>query len=194
MIGTTAVASLGVCLSAAAIPREVGPTTIEVQENLQRIGLQGGEGDYAFRIPSPSMDPTLHCARPGPGCRANTADRVLVRPYSASQRPARGDVVAFTAGPRDERACGLAGTYIRRIVGMPGQKMFVDGDGFHLGEARPGAVKLVLVLPVPKGYYFLEGDNRGASCDSRKAGPVSFKYLVGRVVAIYWPTRRARRE
>ena len=46
------------------------------------------------------------------------------------------------------------------------------------------------VYVVPEGYYFMMGDNRGASCDSREWGPVPRKNLIGKVFAVYWPPNR----
>src|SRR5881398_3772053 len=53
-----------------------------------------------YRIPSPSMEPTLHCARPEPGCEARFSDRVLANRFIYHFRdPARGDIVVFKTPP-----------------------------------------------------------------------------------------------
>ncbi len=53
-----------------------------------------------YRIPSSSMEPTLHCARPAPGCEASSSDRVLANRFIFRFRdPRRGQVVVFDAPP-----------------------------------------------------------------------------------------------
>jgi signal peptidase I len=116
---------------------------------------------HAYRLSAASMEPTLHCARPAPLCRASSADRVVAVRYVLFS-PARGDLVAFHAPVRARSACGL----------------------------RPGAVLIKRIARVVNGRYFLLGDNRGASCDSRVWGTVPRSSLVGRVVATYWPLSR----
>ena len=63
-----------------------------------------------YRIPSSSMEPTLHCARPGAGCEASASDRVLACRFCFDLRaPHRGDVVVFDTPPTAAAACGDAG-------------------------------------------------------------------------------------
>jgi signal peptidase I len=114
-----------------------------------------------YQLTAASMEPTLHCARPAPLCRADTADRVLALRYVLVS-PAKGDMVVFHAPIRARAACGL----------------------------MPGAVLIKRITRVVDGRYFLQGDNRGASCDSRVWGTVPRSSLIGRVVATYWPLGR----
>jgi signal peptidase I len=116
---------------------------------------------HLYRIPAASMEPTLHCARPAPLCRADTSDRVATLKYILFS-PARGDLVAFHAPLRARSACGL----------------------------QPGAVLIKRITRIDHGRYFLRGDNAGSSCDSRVWGTVPRNSLIGRVVAIYWPLDR----
>jgi signal peptidase I len=116
---------------------------------------------HLYRIPSASMEPTLHCARPAPLCRASHSDRVVTLKYVLLS-PQRGDLVAFHAPIRARSACGLP----------------------------PGSVLIKRITRIVKGRYFLQGDNPGASCDSRVWGTVTKSALIGRVVAIYWPLSR----
>ncbi len=115
----------------------------------------------AYRLTAASMEPTLHCARPAPLCRAGTADRVVALKYVLVS-PARGDLVVFHAPIGARAACGLV----------------------------PGAVLIKRITRIVHGRYFLRGDNPGASCDSRVWGTVPRSSLIGRVVAIYWPLSR----
>jgi signal peptidase I len=58
-----------------------------------------------YRIPSPSMEPTLHCARPAPGCLARFSDRVLANRFIYHLRsPRRGEIIVFHAPPAAARA------------------------------------------------------------------------------------------
>jgi len=157
----------------------------------------------AYRVPSSGMEPTLHCARPAVGCEADTNDRVLVSRFDALWTPSRGDIVAFRTPPAAEAKCGTGGTFVKRIVGLPGERVqlrvergaaFVYVDGRRLEEpyveqdrrdSGPGAS-----FTVPRGSYFVMGDNRSQSCDSRIFGPVPRESFVGPVVAVYWPVDR----
>jgi signal peptidase I len=115
----------------------------------------------SYRLTAASMEPTLHCARPAPLCRAETADRVFALKYVLVS-PARGDLVVFHAPIRARAACGLA----------------------------PGSVLIKRITRIVHGRYFLQGDNRGASCDSRVWGTVPRGSLIGRVLVTYWPLGR----
>ena len=79
-----------------------------------------------YRIPSSSMEPTLHCALPGEGCLAkgglfSGSDRVLAcRICYTIGSPKRGDIVVFNTPPRALTACGTGGVYVKRLIGLPG--------------------------------------------------------------------------
>ena len=147
-----------------------------------------------YRIPSPSMEDTLL-----------VGDRVLVDRISwRFSDPERGDIVVFRSpmpGP----------VLIKRIVGMPGDTLSLrDGavyvDGRRLDEpyvrkvdgrpepTQPFATGTAWSLQhpyiVPAGAYFLMGDNRTDSEDSRYFGPVARGLFVGRAFARYWPPSR----
>ena len=86
---------------------------------------------HAFAVPSSSSAPTLHCARPAPGCRWASSDRVLTVGWGVSY--GRGDVVVFKTPPKAMTACGEGGLYIKRIVGLPGetvQERVINGAGY----------------------------------------------------------------
>ena len=64
-----------------------------------------------YRIPSPSMEPTLHCARPEPGCEASTSDRVLANRFIYRFRqPRRGEIVVFSTPKLAQRSAASSGT------------------------------------------------------------------------------------
>ena len=157
-----------------------------------------------YRIPSSSMEPTLHCGRPGPGCEARFSDRVLANRFVYHFRsPHRGDIVVFDTPPEAAIRCGAGGTFVKRLIGLPGEtweerKGYVYIDGKKLDEpyVKP-ARRDVRTLPprkIPAGNYFFMGDNRASSCDSREWGTVPRANLIGEVFAIYWPPNRIRLE
>jgi signal peptidase I len=153
-----------------------------------------------YQVPTSSMEPTLHCARPGVGCEGRFSDRVLAAPIVYRFRdPERGDVVVFQTPKKAAAQCGEGGTFVKRIVGLPGEVIserngFVYVDGRRLEEpyiAPSERDTLTKSWPrVPKGEYFMMGDNRADSCDSRQWGPVPRSNLKGPVVATYWPLNR----
>jgi signal peptidase I len=154
-----------------------------------------------FRVPTASMEPTLHCARPGTGCRARFNDRVLVDRLTYRFRsPHRGEVVAFDTPPAVRQRCpGPGGVFIKRIVGLPGEvvseragRVYVDGTPLPEPYLRHGARDDdTRTWPrIPAGSYFMMGDNRRLSCDSRMWGPVARSRIIGRAVLTYWPPDR----
>jgi signal peptidase I len=152
-----------------------------------------------YRIPSSSMEPTLHCAAPQPGCLASFSDRVLANRFIYHFRePERGDVVVFETPPEAQRQCGAGGTFVKRLVGLPGDTLVqrdgvlrVNGQAFeesYLEPANRGGRDFRRT--VPPDHYFMMGDNRPSSCDSRDWGPVPRENLIGPVFAVYWPPQR----
>ena len=156
-----------------------------------------------YEIPTSSMEPTLHCARPGNGCRATFSDRVLVNRLAYRFRdPRRGDVVVFEAPTTAVARCGAGGAYVKRIVGLPGDTVrmthgYVSIDGKPLDESayiRSGVQRGAAsgIWKVPSGRFFLLGDNRNDSCDSRTWGSVARSSLIGPIAATYRPPERIR--
>ena len=156
-----------------------------------------------YRIPSSSMEPTLHCGKPANGCQGRFSDRVLANRFIYHFRdPRRGEVVVFDTPPRVEQSCGAGGTFVKRIVGLPGDRVnerdggFIYVNGKRLPEPyldparRRESTHAGESWVVPKGKYFMMGDNRGQSCDSRVWGPVARDKLIGPVFATYWPPNR----
>ncbi len=116
--------------------------------------------------------------------------------YRFSQ-PERGEVIVFNY-PDDPSQ-----RYIKRIIGLPGEtveinngKVFIGGGSagaetraldetfyFHTPVETPGNVKISL----DEDEYFVLGDNRYASSDSRRWGPLKSKYIIGKVALKAWP-------
>ena len=152
-----------------------------------------------YRVPSASMEPTLHCARPADGCLAAHSDRVVANRFIYHFRdPHRGDIVVFNTPPKALEACGAGGTFVKRIVGLPGDTVqerngtvFINGE--KLDEPYVPADERderTDTWKVPLGSYFMMGDNRSQSCDSREWGSVPRDDLIGPVFAVYWPPQR----
>jgi signal peptidase I len=153
-----------------------------------------------YRIPSSSMEPTLHCARPAPGCEARFSDRVLANRFIYHfRKPKRGEIIVFNTPPAAKLRCGAGGTFVKRLIGLPGETVSErDGivyiDGRRLDEPYIAPDRRDHEPPrswhVPEGDYFFMGDNRSQSCDSRVWGPVPRGNLIGEVFFVYWPPNR----
>jgi signal peptidase I len=116
----------------------------------------------AYRIPSANMEPTLHCAKPNPGCRGETSDRLLALRFLFEKDADPGDIVAFEMPAEGAEKCG----------------------------SSPGATHVSRVHSVRGESIRLRGDFREQSCDSTVWGPLPKNRLVARVVFRYWPLDR----
>src|SRR5262249_23776088 len=163
-----------------------------------------------YRIPSSAMEPTLDCAKPAPGCLGSSEDRVLAcRTCLDFGSPSRGDILVFNTPEEAALKCGEGGTFVKRLIGLPGDTVREDTHGF-IWIRSPGAKKFVKLKEsylsassrladsahfqetwhVPEGDYFMVGDNRSQSCDSRTWGSVPRNKLIGTVFFVYWPLSR----
>ena len=112
--------------------------------------------------------------------------------FSVGRAIERGDIVVFWY-PRDPSK-----SFIKRVIGLPGETVRVDTDGKvfingtrlnepYLDEAYSSAPQRTIVKQVKEHRYFVMGDNRDASNDSRKWGLVPEKYIYGKAWFRYWP-------
>jgi signal peptidase I len=161
-----------------------------------------------YRIPSPSMEPTLHCARPEFGCEGDSSDRVLANRFIYHFRdPRRREIVVFHAPKLAAREC-TGGIFVKRVIGLPGEVWserdgytYIDGkrisEPYVEPDRRDTQTSSLLDIPpagtlhrIPKDMYLMEGDNRAHSCDSRVWGLVPRSAIIGKVFFIYWPLGR----
>ncbi len=139
----------------------------------------------AFYIPSGSMEPTL---MPG--------DRVLVNKISYDLHSIhRGDIVVFKSPPSEIASDPSVKDLIKRVIGLPGDRIqaingqvYINGKLLKEGYLPAGTVTSDLPLQtVPPGQYFMMGDNRGDSKDSRYIGTIPRHLIVGRAFVRVWP-------
>ena len=140
-----------------------------------------------FYIPSASMETTLM-----------TGDRILVNKLAYHFHPIhRGDIVVFARPPAENCAGPVVPDLVKRVIGLPGDRLTSRGDTIYINGSAlkepwlPANGKMIgTAIPpitVQPGQYFVMGDNRSNSCDSRMWGTVSRNLIVGEVQLILWP-------
>jgi signal peptidase I len=147
-----------------------------------------------FFIPSTSMVPTL-----------SVGDRILVQKAFFSWHDVRaGDIVVFSHPPLDQ-CSNSEDDLVKRVIALPGQAIYSSGDTIYvngrplaepylprydpLGPPIPNATSQH-PYRVPPGEFYVMGDNRAISCDSRYWGPVSGSTIVGKVILAWWHDNR----
>jgi signal peptidase I len=163
-----------------------------------------------YRIPSESMLPTLKV-----GQRV-LVNRIGER-FSG---PSVGDVVVFhpPAGAEQDNTCGggqppsgqvcdkptaqeSSVNFIKRVVAGPGDTLYIKGGHVYRNGKREADSYILpcgggegcdfpAPVKIPPDSYFMMGDNRGSSDDSRFWGPVPRKWIIGQAFATYWPPKR----
>src|ERR1700694_4870557 len=136
-----------------------------------------------FNVEGTSMEPRLH-----------NGELILVDKWTyLFHPPQRGDVIVFVAPPDP------AQDYVKRIIGLPGDKITINGitvivDGVTLNETYVAQINqgnnsgaTIQNTLVPPNMYFVLGDDRGRSSDSRYWGFVPRQNIIGRAALVYWP-------
>ncbi len=165
-----------------------------------------------YKIPSTSMLPTLNVGQRVLANRMDTSpslgDVVVFHPPAGadnSAAPACGNPSQGREG--GGQACDAptpaasSQTFIKRVVGLPGDTLsIVNGHVIRNGvrekdpyiEPCVDAPTCTYATPikVPAGMYYMMGDNRGGSDDSRFWGPVPQKWIIGVAFFTYWPPDR----
>lgn len=131
------------------------------------------------QIEGSSMEPTLH-----------NGQRLLVNrlAYQNPNEAQRGDIIVFRAWDQDE-------DYIKRVIGVPGDEIdirdnhirvngFLLDEPYIANEPTFGTPDTVILGP---GEYYVLGDNRGNSSDSRLHGPLPAGKIIGKAWLTYWP-------
>ena len=156
-----------------------------------------------FRVQGESMDPTLvnqqhllvsklaYAVLPLQTAIAATVGESDDGAAYVFNPPQRGDIVVFHLPDRQ------GADLVKRVVGLPGEtvelrdgRVYVDGalleepylSSFDDSNEPPVAI--------PEGHYYVLGDNRGVSFDSRSMGPIDQAHIIGKAWVSYWPLDR----
>jgi signal peptidase I len=170
--------------------RALAETVIIILVAVLLAGLVRIFAFQTFWIPSASMVPTLA-----------VYDRVLVQKAFFTWHDVReGNIVVFSQPPLDH-CPGPRGDLVKRVIALPGQTIYSSGNSIYIDGRRlaepylPHYDPLGPPIPdasrqhpfrVPPGEFYVLGDNRADSCDSRYWGPIKGSSIVGEVVLTFW--------
>jgi len=172
------------------IPSKSMIPTLEIGQRIlvNRLDTHPGLYDVVVFHPPAGADPTdgAVCGDPKQGPEAASPEVVNQIVAQPCDRP--------TAGESSQ-------TFVKRVVGLPGDHLRItDGHVFLNGVQEKGSYVQPCTIQqdctfsksitVPAGDYYMMGDNRGESDDSRYWGPVPQKWIVGVAIATYWPIDR----
>lgn len=163
-----------------------------------------------YEIPSPSMVPTLRIGqrilvdRVGMHFSSPHVGDIYVFHPPVSETCANPSEGENTDGQDGAAPCDVAQThessqtYVKRVVGLPGDRLTIrDGLVYRNGHREDssftvpcdgaGECNFRASITVPRGDYYMMGDNRPDSLDSRYWGPVPKAWLIGKAFLTYWP-------
>jgi signal peptidase I len=167
-----------------------------------------------YRIPSASMEPTLGINQRILVNRIDThlftphvGDIIVFHPpanYSSCANPSEGESQSGQDAPAacdatQSRAASV--TFVKRLVGLPGDRLSIrnghvirngvpEKDPYIVSCQGGGACNFPQTITVPRGDYYMMGDNRPDSEDSRFWGPIPRGWIIGKAFFTYWPPDR----
>jgi signal peptidase I len=170
-----------------------------------------------YKIPSASMEPTLmthdrvlvnRFSKRILGHDPKVGDIVVFHPPHGADLDGAPECGASGQGGGTETPCSRptptksSQTFIKRVVGVGGDTIAIR-NGHVIRNGKPAKEPFAAScgdtgapcdfpksIVVPKGYFFMMGDNRGNSEDSRFWGPVPSSWVIGNAFATYWPPKR----
>ena len=167
--------------------RALAETAITILVAALLAGLVRTFAFQTFWIPSSSMVPTI-----------DVYDRVLVQKAFFTWHDVReGQIVVFSHPPLDH--CLGEGDLVKRVIALPDQTIYSSGNSIYVNGrllAEPYLPQYDPLGPpiassqhpyrVPAGEFYVLGDNRADSCDSRYWGPLKGSSIIGKVVLTFW--------
>lgn len=168
---------------------KIGPVLYEIAETLLLavvIWLAVNFTTARYVVEGDSMEPNLHT---GQFLIVSRLAYMDIGSFSLGE-PQRGDIIVFDFpnNPTDD--------YVKRIIGLPGETVMVDQDGNIFVDGNPidepylrdeAYSNRIGTWQVPEGSYFVVGDNRNHSSDSRSWGMLTEPFIVGKAWISYWP-------
>ena len=184
------------------------PKTVFARETADFEGVSGdaaGESQGAAGTP-----PARHRARTLAGWAValvvalslalGVYDRVLAEKAFFSWHDVHeGDIIVFTHPPLDHCPGPPEGDLVKRVIALPGQTIYSSGNSVYVNgrllaepylphddPLGPPIASSQHPYRVPPGEFYLLGDNRAISCDSRYWGPIKGSSIIGKVVLVWW--------
>ena len=173
--------------------RTLTETAVTILVAVLLAGLVRTFAFQTFWIPSSSMVPTL-----------GVYDRILVQKAFFTARDVReGDIVVFSQPPLDHCGGPQEGDLVKRVIALPGQTIYSSGNSIYVNgrllaepylphddPLGPSIASSRHPFRVPAGDFYMLGDNRAISCDSRYWGPINGSSIIGKVVLVWWHDSR----
>jgi signal peptidase I len=145
---------------------------------------------FLVRVLAQSYHVTDNSMQPG---LSSDSDVMINKQAYLFRPPQRGDVIAL------HLPTNTSIDFLRRVIGLPGDTVQIDGthvivNGVTLNEpyVSTNASPVVNTWKIPPDQYFVLGDNRPISKDSRFWGPIPKAYIVGKAILVYWPTNKLK--
>jgi signal peptidase I len=168
--------------------RTLAETAVIIVVAVLLAGLVRTFAFQTFWVPSASMTPTL-----------GVYDRILVqKAFFTWHDVHEGDIVVFSHPPLDQCPGSQEGDLVKRVIALPGQTIYSSGNSIYVNGRLlaepylPGYDPLGPPIAssqhpylVPPGEFYLLGDNRSDSCDSRYWGPIMGSSIIGKVVLVW---------